>query len=303
MPYKVHELGKGTWIEIYQPREDDLAFLLEEFPEFHPTHLEDSFQPVIHPKMDLTDSYLFMSDTVHTGFEDKKKTEHLEVSIFLTKDALVTITPRKVPLFEQEQVRDDSIVGLIVPETPQLLAYRFFERLYDLSSQTLSAISHAVQRVDARAITGTSVDIISEIAILQRNMIYFITTVEAALPFFEELERKDVSFSKYPMREYWGDIIDKLRRQRAILNDNQKLLTVLSSMHEMVLNRRTNRIITLLTIFSVIFLPLNLITGAYGMNVTFLPFATSHYGFLGIVIVMVALGAGLLTFFKVRRWI
>ncbi|MGZ4386316.1 MAG: CorA family divalent cation transporter [Gaiellaceae bacterium] len=57
-----------------------------------------------------------------------------------------------------------------------------------------------------------------------------------------------------------------------------------------------------MTVFSVLLLPLTLISGIFGMNVHFPGFDTSG-GFWVIVGLMVATIVGLIGFFHYKRWI
>jgi magnesium transporter len=61
-------------------------------------------------------------------------------------------------------------------------------------------------------------------------------------------------------------------------------------------------VLRVLTIFSVIILPLTFITGIFGMNVDFPGFGT-HEAFWVIVGVMVATLVGMVGFFRYKRWI
>jgi len=61
-------------------------------------------------------------------------------------------------------------------------------------------------------------------------------------------------------------------------------------------------VIKILTVFSVILLPLTLITGFYGMNVQ-LPYADFEKTVLGIGAAMVILSISMLLFFKWKRWL
>ena len=303
MSYTIHKLLDGDWIEIINMSTEDLEFLKQKFPQFHPIHLEDTMTSVPHSKMDLTDEYMFMSEVVPVDIQYGKKTTNFEVSLFLTKNVLITTVMEESLFFKFEQQQGETVAGVQLHETPQLLMYRFLEQLYDTSAKTIDDITAAVQRMDDNILTITSTDTIREIAILQRNIICFITTLTISLPFFEELEQKNVTFDSTSMKEYWGDLIDKLQNQKAKLEDYEKILVALSSVHEIVVNTRTNRIITVLTIFSVIFLPLNLITGIYGMNFESLPLSNSPYGFLYTTLFMILVASVLFLYFKLRKWI
>jgi zinc transporter len=59
----------------------------------------------------------------------------------------------------------------------------------------------------------------------------------------------------------------------------------------------------LLSVVAAIFLPLTFVTGMLGMNVAGLPGTANPNGFVLSTIVMVALGIGLVVYFRWRKWI
>lgn len=59
----------------------------------------------------------------------------------------------------------------------------------------------------------------------------------------------------------------------------------------------------LLSVVAAVFLPLTFVTGLLGMNVAGLPGTVSPYSFGITTVVMIALGVGLVVFFRWRKWI
>lgn len=74
-------------------------------------------------------------------------------------------------------------------------------------------------------------------------------------------------------------------------------------MHFSALGHRTNDIMRTLTVLTAIFLPLNLITGFFGMNFDSLPLIHDGTGVWVAVLVMIGVGVGLLAFFWRRRYL
>ena len=69
-----------------------------------------------------------------------------------------------------------------------------------------------------------------------------------------------------------------------------------------MISHRQNDVLRVLTIFSVILLPLTLISGIFGMNVGFPGFDTSA-AFWVIVVLMLSVIVGMVGFFRHKRWI
>jgi magnesium transporter len=74
-------------------------------------------------------------------------------------------------------------------------------------------------------------------------------------------------------------------------------------MHFSALGRRTNDIMRTLTVLTAIFLPLNLVTGIFGMNFDALPLIHSATGVWITLGLMAALGVGLGAYFWRKRYL
>ena len=69
------------------------------------------------------------------------------------------------------------------------------------------------------------------------------------------------------------------------------------------LDVRQNRIMTVLTVVTAIFMPLTLIAGWYGMNFKYMPELESEWGYpvvIGVCLLIVILS---LIFFKKKKWL
>lgn len=74
-------------------------------------------------------------------------------------------------------------------------------------------------------------------------------------------------------------------------------------MHFAAQSHRTSEIMRTLTVLTAIFLPLNLVTGFFGMNFDGLPFIHSARGFWATASFMLVLGAGLSLYFWRKRYL
>jgi len=98
------------------------------------------------------------------------------------------------------------------------------------------------------------------------------------------------------------DIVDAAERIWDPLDNYKEVIEALEDTNESVINHRQNDILRILTVFSVILLPLTLISGIFGMNVHFPGFDTA-WAFWTIFGVMVAAAVGMLSFFRYKRWL
>lgn len=69
------------------------------------------------------------------------------------------------------------------------------------------------------------------------------------------------------------------------------------------LDIRQNRIMTILTVVTTIFMPLTLIVGWYGMNFQYMPELEWRWGYPVIIAVSLIIAIGCVLFFKKKKWL
>ena len=99
------------------------------------------------------------------------------------------------------------------------------------------------------------------------------------------------------------DVLEHIERVLSHVRRLEQSAETAVQMHFSALGHRTNDIMRTLTVLTAIFLPLNLITGFFGMNFEALPLIHSSGGFWIAFGAMVSVGVGLLLFFRRKRYI
>jgi magnesium transporter len=99
------------------------------------------------------------------------------------------------------------------------------------------------------------------------------------------------------------DVLEHVERVLGHVRRLEQSAETAVQMHFSALGHRTNDIMRTLTVLTAIFLPLNLITGFFGMNFDSLPFIHSNTGFLVAVSSMLGVGVTLVIYFWRKRYI
>lgn len=99
------------------------------------------------------------------------------------------------------------------------------------------------------------------------------------------------------------DVLEHVERVLSHVRRLENSVESAVQMHFSALGHRTNTIMRTLTVLTAIFLPLNLITGIFGMNFDTLPLIHRATGFWIAVGLMAALGLGLGLFFWRKRYL
>jgi Mg2+ and Co2+ transporter CorA len=99
------------------------------------------------------------------------------------------------------------------------------------------------------------------------------------------------------------DVLEHIERVLSHVRRLEQSAETAVQMHFSALGHRTNDIMRTLTVLTAIFLPLNLITGFFGMNFDALPLIHSATGVWVALLVMAAVGVGLFGYFRRKRYL
>ncbi len=104
-------------------------------------------------------------------------------------------------------------------------------------------------------------------------------------------------------RHEFNDVLEHLERLASLCHLNQELASDLLNTHLNLVSHRLNNSMRLLTIVTVMILPLTLLAGIYGMNFRNMPELDWKYGYFGVLGLMALIVVVLVTVFKRRKWL
>lgn len=102
---------------------------------------------------------------------------------------------------------------------------------------------------------------------------------------------------------YLHDIYDHTVQTIDIIEGFRDVVGGMLDIYLSNINIRTNEIMKVLTIVSTIFVPLTFISSLYGMNFEFMPELHYRVGYPIVLFVMAVIAAGMLVFFRRKKWI
>ena len=145
-------------------------------------------------------------------------------------------------------------------------------------------------------------NIVRKLAIHRRNILHFRRTIDPQRYLMSNLSHTRKPFLGEDMTLYFDDLNDYLSKLWTIVSTYKDTIDGLHVTVESLINQRTNKVISALTVISVSLLPLTLLAGIYGMNIR-LPLAKQPEM---IWLMFGALAAGTIIFIlilKKKRWL
>lgn len=282
----IHQLksAKVRWISIDAIDDEAMEFLRANF-KFHSLDLEDVKSDAHHPKLDIYPNYVFAVLHIPQIDSDKRKFSADEINIFIGKDYVVTITRNPIEvidLFFSRLTRNSRLKKDILEKGPGFLSYKILSHAFRGTYATAGQLGKDVNDVEEAIFkTGGSASV-RLLATTRRNILGMRRILEPQRLIIASLGQVRKTFLPETLAPYLDDIKDQLDKAHALLDSYKDTIDGLNETNESLLSFRMNEIIKMLTIFSVSMMPINLVTGFYGMNIVGLPFSENRFFVWGL---------------------
>jgi magnesium transporter len=305
MSYETLIHGRLTWTHITNPTPGDVSRLHEAYPHFHPLDLEDCLSRIERPKIDEYDDYLFI--VMHFPYWDRLEriSRPGEVDFFLGTGYLVTVYEGELKplhnLFLQCQTDGDSRERYM-GSGAGLLMHTAVDRMVDYLFPILYKVDANIHTIEENMFGENIQRTIQDISLVRRDIIALRRIIRPQVPIMATLEQIDRPFIREDLDVYFGDTLDHLQKARDIVDDDAEVINSLADTTDALASYRINEVMRILTVISVIMLPLTLIAGILGMNVP-LPLPLRPTSFWGVMGLMVCISISMLVYFRYRRWL
>jgi magnesium transporter len=293
------------WTHLDAPDPEAAEQLASRFG-WHPLDVEDVLSKRQRPKVDdyADDGYLFL--VLHFPVWDPaiQRLNAGELDVFIGPDYLVTLpTVELLPvsrLFRRLEQSDDLRESLFSKGSGRLL-YEILDDLFDYCFPILDKIGTKLDSIEDAIFEGRSEEVVRDISNVKQEIISYRKIIKPERSTLRLLERHVERFLPEELELYFDDIVDAAERIWDILDNYKEVVEALEDTNESVISHRQNDILRVLTIFSVVMLPLTLITGLFGMNVHFPGFETAWL-FWSVLGMMAGILLAMLAFFRYKRW-
>lgn len=303
--YQEIKTPQVRWIHFTQPTSSDLDYLRDNF-KFHPLDIEDCLSPIQRSKLDEYAEYLFLILTFPYFNSQGNEILGSEMDLFIGPDYLITVTDGNLPplnhFFEQCQL-NDAFREKYMGEGPTQLLYAIINKLQHYCYPMLTHIDADIENIEKIIFSGYEKKMVKKILEVKRNIVSFRRSLQAHKNVIHKLiSKKEKYFIPNSIVVYFSNILEQTKDLWDILENLKEDVEALHSTNESLISFRLNDIMKMLTIISVILLPINLMASIFGMNTKYTPFVANHYGFWVILGIMATVVIVSIFIIKKKRW-
>ena len=292
-----------TWINVDGLQRVDIIEKIGKRFGLHPLTLEDIANTEQRPKMEDFENYLYIVLRMLQYNQQENEVVSEQLSLILGSNWVISFQENLGDVFDsvRDRLRNDK--GKIRKLSADYLLYTLIDAVVDNYFSVLEKMGEKIEDIEDQLIANPQPLTVQTIHNLRRQSIFLRKSVWPLRELVNSLERCESGLIKNTTDIYLRDVYDHTIQ---VIDSVETFRDTLSGMLDIYLSsvsNRMNEVMKVLTIIATIFIPLTLIAGVYGMNFTDMPELKSSWGYPLVLLSMVMITVGMLSYFRKKKWI
>ena len=264
--------------------------------------LEDVLNVGSRPKVEFYDDYLILILKVFFYDKSEMKVKQEQVSFILFDDILVSFQEFDNNVFDTVKYRIEENKGLLRKKGVDYLLYYLVDTVVDEYFTLLGSIEEKIENIEDSIINSSRKEQLQEIYKIRKDMLILKTSIWPLENIIYSIIKEESSI-KDGTKDYFKYISDHLIQIMEFIGIYREMILGMFDIYLSNTSNRMNQIMTTLTVFSTIFIPLTFLTGIYGMNFRYMPELNFKWSYPIFWLICLANILFLYKYFKNRNWI
>lgn len=296
--------GKSyLWVDISAPIEEHQEFLRDVI-HLHPLAIEDLTHPRMLPKVEEYEGNLFiiLHDIV---LQDKEGEEHLrtyELYLFMGKNFVLTARTHRIRAVDAYHGELVTLTHLFARGS-EAVAHAILRRMIDSYFPMLDRVETKLDKAEETIFNSPTSDDLQQIFALRKDIVKLRSIATQQLDVINRMALGEFEIITPHGLLLARDLYDHLYRLSEKAASFRELTMGLLDAYLSQVSNRMNEVMKVLTIIATIMLPLGIVVGYYGMNFKFMPGLDHPYGWAYTLSGMGVIIAGMLSYFRYKKWL
>ena len=204
----------------------------------------------------------------------------------------------------------DNIRNRIINATTKIrhrgsdyLAFALMDSIVDNYVVTIENLGNKIENLVDSMLKSQNKRLLNRVNVYRRDINSYRRTIRPVLELAIQFEKADSPLLNKKTVPFIRDLQDHIKHAKEGIEIYQELLNDELHIFHLNMGARLNDILRILTIFSVIFIPLTFIAGVYGTNFEYMPEYKYHYAYPIFWLVLILITIGMLIYFKTKKWL
>jgi len=305
---KILSIWNITRVHFNNPSPHEIKEIVDTY-DVHDIIEQDIKETNTQDKIDIYDECIFL--VLHFPKYDKINSKYFsnEFNIILGKNYIITVTKHHTNHIDN--IREEYATDIATKDpdeefkiSPYYILYKIIDVMYDKFLVALNKFNLDLNNLEESIFNKNILNetLLSKLLTKKRNIVLLKHLILPQSEILEELQKATEKFYEWDLDVYFEDLIFKTDKIMAAINMAMENTESISTIYNTSANIKTNTIVSILTILTVIVWLMTMITWFYGMNVK-LPWQEFTYTAFLIIWWMVLISTIMILIFKKKRWI
>lgn len=268
----------------------------------NPLIMEDVMNPGHPVKMEDWDDFAYFVLKTLNASPSGQDVTIAQVSLIVSKRFVILFYDSDDRFLKPVIARLVGGKGRMRRSGTEYLAYAVIDSIVDHYYAVIEMFSDQIDRLEPAIIRNPSNDLINRIFKLKREMLVIRNSIRPLADILDDIIHPDSEIFPAEIDPYFRDVSDHVTHVIETLEIFREILTQMIESAMTSLSNRLNEVMKTLTIIATIFIPLTFIAGVYGMNFDFMPELRWKWGYPTVLATMAAVIAGMVGWFRHRKW-
>lgn len=183
------------------------------------------------------------------------------------------------------------------------LANSLLDAVVDNYFVVLEKFGEKIESIELELIGNPTQKTVQRLYQLKREMIFLHNAVWPLREVASVLGKHESALISEATAPYLRDVNDHVTHIMDSVYIYREMLSSMLDMYLSSVSNRLNEVMKVLTVISLIFMPLTFIAGVYGMNFKFMPELEWRYGYFFALFLMLGISVIMLLYFKRKKWL
>ena len=181
--------------------------------------------------------------------------------------------------------------------------YDFLEQIVHNDMRMMEKTETELNQIEKSILDGVDKTPLKHLSEIRGDIRKLRVHYEQLIDLSQELEENENDFFKVDNLRYFHLFTNRMARLHDMAASLRDYALQVGDLYQSQIDLKQNRIMTILTVVTAIFMPLTLIVGWYGMNFKYMPELDSPMGYPIVIAVSVAIVVVCLIIFKKKNWL
>ncbi len=292
-----------TWIDIIGLHDIKVISKIGEQFNLHPLLLEDILNTDQRPKYEEFEDNISIilkmlsADTV----EGVVQTE--QVSIVAGKNYVLCFQEAEGDVFESIRQRIINQTTKIRERSADYLAFAILDAIVDNYVMSIEYFGNEIENLETELLLDIDKEHLAKINSFKKELNALRRTVRPVLEIAFQYEKSESNLLQRKTIPFIKDLQDHTIQATEAIELYKELLNDILMIYHNTMNQRLNDTIRVLTVFSVIFIPLSFLSGVYGTNFKYFPELDYKYSYPIFWTLLISIACIMLYFFHRKKWL